>query len=133
MLYPMFAMVALTFVVLICTATLRVRSVLRKEIPIKYYRVMAGYEAPEQVIKVGRQLSNLFEMPVLFYVAGLAYLALGLQIQGPVIVAWMFVLTRIAHAIVHVTYNNPLHRLIVFMAGNLCILVMWSWILVSKI
>jgi hypothetical protein len=94
---------------------------------------MSGYDAPEQIVKVGRQLSNLFEMPVLFYVAGLAYLILGLNAQGPKIFAWLFVVTRIAHAIVHVTYNNPLHRLVVFMISNLCILVMWSWIVASTI
>jgi hypothetical protein len=133
MLYPMFAMVVLTFLILLSTATLRVRSVLRKEVSLKYYRVMSGSDVPEQIIKVGRQLSNLFEMPVLFYVAGLAYLILGLSAEGPIIFAWLFVVARIAHAVVHVTYNNPLHRLVVFMISNFCILVMWAWIVASKI
>jgi len=133
LIYPMFAMVLLTFVVLVFTAFLRVRSVMRKDVSIDYYRVMVGHDAPERVVQVGRQLSNLFEMPVLFYVAGLAYLVLGLNSSGPVFLAWLFFLARVGHAVVHVTYNHPLHRLIVFMIGNACILAMWCWILQSKL
>lgn len=133
MLYPMFAMVVLTFIVLISTATLRIRSVLLRQVSIKYYRVMDGYQAPIQVTQFGRQLSNLFEMPVLFYAAGLAYLMLGLNSQGPLVCAWLFVVARLLHAAVHVTYNNPLHRVIVFMAGNLCVLLMWLWLVASAV
>jgi hypothetical protein len=133
MIYPMFAMVVLTFVVLIATATLRVRSVVQKDVSVDYYKLMSGYDAPDHVVKVGRQLSNLFEMPVLFYVAGLAYMLMGMESSGPITIAWLFVFARVAHAFVHVTYNNPLHRLVVFMAGNLCILLMWLWIVASAI
>lgn len=77
------------------------------------------------VAKTSRQLSNLFEMPVLFYVGGLLTIALDMTGTFPIVCAWAFVVTRIVHTCIHLGYNNVLHRLLVFGFGNLCVLAMW--------
>jgi hypothetical protein len=38
---------------------------------------------------------------------------------------------RAAHSVVHLTYNNVLHRLAVFAAGNVVLLVIWIRFLVA--
>jgi len=39
--------------------------------------------------------------------------------------AWLYVASRIAHSLVHLTYNNVIHRLAAFSASNLVLLLLW--------
>jgi len=39
--------------------------------------------------------------------------------------AWAFVVLRVIHSIIHVTYNNPMHRFLVFLLSSSIVLVMW--------
>jgi len=128
----MFAMVLITFVVMCFTAVARVNSVRHKEVSPKYYKLMSGSEAPEHVVKTGRHFSNLFEVPVLFYVAGVLCITLGIESAFFIVTAWLFVLFRICHAVIHITYNNPLHRLFIFLFGNICVLSLWVGIIVKS-
>lgn len=125
MLNPMFALVMLTFLVMVLTFRSRAGAVRRGEVSLKHFALMQAGEVPEFVTKTSRNFSNLFETPVLFYVAGVTYLALDLTVSQPVLYAWLFVAARCLHTLIHLTYNNVLHRLIVFGLGNLSLLVMW--------
>lgn len=125
MLNPMFALVMLTFLVMVLTFRSRASAVRKGKIPLSYFALMQDGEAPEFVAKTTRNFSNLFEVPVLFYAGAVTYLALDLTATTPVLCAWLFVAARALHTLIHLTYNNVLHRLIVFGLGNLCILIMW--------
>ncbi len=125
MLYPMFMLVMLSYVVLLITVRVRTGAVREGALPLSYFSLMQGQDVPEMVAKTSRQLSNLFEMPVLFYVGGLLYIALDMPGTFPIVCAWAFVVTRIVHTCIHLGYNNVLHRLLVFGFGNLCVLAMW--------
>ncbi|MFD2031283.1 MAPEG family protein [Ancylobacter dichloromethanicus] len=76
-----------------------------------------------------RQASNCFrnqlELPVLFYV--LAILALVTRQTSDFfhVLAWLFVFSRIAHALVHVTTNDLRWRFGAFAFGALVLLAMW--------
>lgn len=129
MLYPMFMMVMLTFVVMLITVRVRTSSVRRGDVPLSYFSVFQGENIPEMVHKTSRHFDNLFEMPVLFYVAGLLYIALDLTDPLIVQIAWAFVVSRIVHTCIHLGYNNVFHRLIVFGIGNICVLAMWIMII----
>jgi len=125
MLYPMFAMVLLTFAVAVATLRVRGKAARAGTVDIGYFRLMQGQELPEAIVKSTRHFSNLFEMPMLFYVACTAYLALSIQSGFALFLAWLFVLFRCVHAWIHLGYNNVMHRLAAFMAANLCILLLW--------
>mgnify|MGYP005674111505 FL=1 len=86
---------------------------------------MTGDTPPAYVQKFGRNFENLLEMPVLFYALGA--LAIVLKINDATLVsqAWLFVLLRVAHTAIHITYNNSLHRLIIFVLSMLTLLSMW--------
>ncbi|MBL4572777.1 MAG: MAPEG family protein [Gammaproteobacteria bacterium] len=125
MLYAMFMLVILTTVIMVLTARVRIRSVQSGKVPQSYYRLMEGHDIPDFVAKTTRNFNNLFEVPTLFYAGGAVYLALDQTGQLPVISAWVFVAARVLHSIIHLSYNNVLHRLIIFAIGNLSVLVMW--------
>ena len=124
MIYPMFAMVLLRFVAMLITARVRVQSARRGEVSLSCFSLIQGDKIPDMVTKTSRHFSNLFEMPLLFYVAGTLYIALDLTIPLANYCAWAFVVTRILHSVVHLGDNNVAHRLFVFALSNLCVLAL---------
>lgn len=129
MIYPMFAMVALTAMVGLTTGFVRIRSSQTGKVNPKYFRLMANYDVTDQVAQFGRNLNNLFEVPVLFYAAGTCAIALGIPSPTLIPLMWAFVILRIIHTIIHVTYNHPLHRFVPFLISFFCVLAMWIKIL----
>lgn len=125
LIYPMFTMVILTAVVGFMTVYTRIRSASKGEVDPRYFKLMSKYEVPDKVAKFGRNLDNLFEVPVLFYAAGVSALALNLNSQFFLLLAWLFVGLRIIHTAIHLTYNYPLHRFIPFFLSFLCVIGMW--------
>ncbi|MDA0687532.1 MAG: MAPEG family protein [Proteobacteria bacterium] len=125
MLYPMFIMVILTFVILLFTLRVRISSIRKGDVSLSYYSLFEGQEVPEMVTKTRHHFANLFEVPVLFYSAGILYVALELTDPFPVYCAWVFVGARLIHTSIHLGYNNVLHRLVAFGIGNLAVLAMW--------
>ena len=133
MLYPLFGMVALTFILLFMALAARINAVRSGELTPDSFRLNPTAGAPETVVKTTRHFSNLFEMPVLFYLACVLCLILDLRSQILVSLAWMYVLARVIHALIHVTYNNVTHRLIAFAFSNLALIGIWGAIVESSI
>jgi hypothetical protein len=76
-------------------------------------------------VQAADNFRNLLEVPVLFY--ALCAVAIGLH-QTPlwlVLGAWAFVLLRLAHSVIHCTYNKVMHRLAAFLASLVLLVVMW--------
>ncbi|MEO6013943.1 MAG: MAPEG family protein [Devosia sp.] len=71
---------------------------------------------PEHEKKVANAFDNQFQLPVLFYVGCGLSLYFG-TIWIEVIVAWLFVLTRVVHAVVFATTNRVQHRFFWYTAG----------------
>ena len=68
---------------------------------------------------------NLFELPVLFYFA-LATAALTNQVTAVTLaLAWAFVVLRVAHSVIHCTYNKVMHRFQVYLLGAAVLLLLW--------
>lgn len=124
MLYPLYAHVLLTFAVMLWTFYTRVRALRQRELNYGYLRLMQG-AAPEVVQKATRQFANLFEMPVLFYALCLLCVVKGFEDKLQVILAWAYVLLRCVQALIHLSYNHVLHRVVAFALGNSVLLVLW--------
>ncbi len=79
---------------------------------------------PIQEKRVSNAFDNQFQLPVLFYVAcGLAlYFGPGAL---EAILAWLFVLTRIAHAAVFATTNNVGQRFAAYSLGFAVLGILW--------
>ncbi len=123
-LLPVFVQVALTFAVLFRLGAVRLRAVRAGSVVRE--RVMIDDSGwPAEVRQASNCFRNQFEIPVLFY----ALVALALitrQADGLfVVLAWVFVLSRIVHAVVHVTSNELRWRFPSFMVGVVVLLAMW--------
>jgi hypothetical protein len=130
MLYPLFAMVLVTFAVAIQLFRLRVQAVKAGKLRLSQFRLNTG-EMPDSIAQAARNYTNLFEVPMLFYTAGAIALALGIQTPAMVITAWIFVFARIVHSWIHLNSNNVIHRLRAYMLGNICVLVLWVLLVAS--
>jgi hypothetical protein len=109
-LLPVFVLVGLTFALLLATT-----------------RTGAPGGPNGRAAPSGDRLRDQFELPVLFYV--LIALALPLRHTDLVIVmlSWVFVVTRFAHAGILVTSDNTGHRSLAWTAGVLVLMAMWLY------
>jgi len=128
--YPMFAMVLLTAIVLVILFRSRVRAVRENKVSIKYFRIYQGEIEPEETAKPARHFANLFEAPVLFYAACIT--AMVTQDTGLValVLAWIYVAARLLHTYIHLGANRVRHRLRAYFAGWLVLLVLWIHVVV---
>jgi hypothetical protein len=130
-LMPLFAQVALTFVLLFWMGALRYRALKVGEVDPEKVRLREP-NWPARVLQIANAYHNQLELPVLFYIVMLlAMLTKTLDVVVYVL-AWMFVLARIAHAYVHVTSNRLDRRTGVFGIGAIALLLMWV-IVVARI
>jgi len=123
--YPMFAMVLLTVVVLVTLFRRRMGAVRGGSLTTRYFRIYQGENEPEPAAKAARHFSNLFEAPVLFYVACLAAMSLHLDGALPVVLAWLYVLARVCHAAVHLGGNRLRFRIAAYASSWLVLLALW--------
>lgn len=79
-------------------------------------------------LQVKNCIANQFEAPVLFYLCTVMLYITEADSLPMVILAWVFVISRYAHAFVHVTSNRLSVRFPLFMTGFLGLAVMWVWL-----
>lgn len=70
---------------------------------------------------LSRNFSNLLELPLLFYILGSLSILLDIQSDLAVLLAWVFVGSRVAHSIIHTGYNTVLHRFYAYLTGGLAL------------
>jgi hypothetical protein len=125
-LLPVFVLVGLTFALLLWMATVRTRALTSRQIRLKDI-ALGQPNWPERVTQIGNCFKNQFELPLLFYV--LIALALPLRHADLVILllSWVFVVTRFAHAGIFVTSNNIQQRSLAWFAGVVVLFAMWLY------
>ncbi len=129
LIYPMFAMVVLTVIVLGVMLRSRIRAVKSKDVPLNFFKTYEG-SIPEYVAVPARHFTNLFETPVLFYVACLAAMIISNTGVTVVVLAWMYVALRAAHAFVHLGSNSVFLRMRIYAASWVVLLALWIALLV---
>ena len=123
--WPVLAQVLLIYIVYAVLGRRRYGAIRSGEAKVGQYTVRST--EPASSVTVAANLSNQFELPVLFYVLcltlhvtnGVNYLTLALM--------WIFVASRCFHAWVHLTSNNLLLRSRSFSFGAVIILLGWIW------
>ncbi len=131
-LYPLFGMVVLTICIVSLVFFARVKQVRAGNLKIEFFELYDGTGAPPDVTKTTRHLSNLFEMPILFYVACLTAFVLGLDSALLIYLGWGYVIVRAIHAFIHLTYNKVVHRITAFMLSNVMVITMWGIIIIQS-
>jgi hypothetical protein len=125
-LLPVLVLVGLTFALLLWMASARGRALGSRKTSFKDI-ALGQQNWPERATQIGNCFSNQFELPLLFYI--LIALALPLRHADFVIVllSWVFVVTRFAHAGIFVSSNNVQQRSLAWFAGVLVLLAMWIY------
>ncbi len=79
-----------------------------------------------QHIKASDTFSNLFEVPVLFYVLCISLAVTQTVTPWFIYGAWIFVFLRAAHSYINITYNRVMHRFYAYAASTVLLFVMWA-------
>lgn len=121
---PLFVLVVMTFVLGFMLAASRTPPLLSGEIKPDDISLRQP-NWPKRVLQIGYSFQNQYELPVLFYVLTILAMITKHADLLFVVMAWIFVLTRLAHAFVHVTSNNLRARGAIFGIGALVLAIMW--------
>ena len=120
---PVTTQIILTFWLYIYLAIAKSRAMKLGQVD-KERRSLHNDAWPDKVLQINNCIRNQFEIPVLFYVLiVLLWLTHGITIYVQLL-AWMFVFSRIVHAIIHVGSNYVPLRRNVFLFGSLVLMAM---------
>jgi hypothetical protein len=123
--YPALAMVALTFAVLAVMFRRRVAQMTRDRIHPQKVATSQQTSVLFTDVAPADNFRNLFEMPVLFYLA-LVVAALTGQVTILVLaLAWTYVAARALHSAIHCTYNKVMHRFRAYALSVFVLLALW--------
>ena len=125
---PALAMATLTFVVWWRMYFLRIGEMKRERIHPQSVATSVQMAARVMDTRAADNFRNLFELPVLFYLA-LVVAALTRQVTATTVaLAWGFVVLRIAHSAIQCSYNKVMHRFYAYVAGGLALFALWAWL-----
>ena len=125
LIFPMLAMVLLTFSVLIRMFLARKKLVAKGHIDPTFFKLYQGATEPEASAKLARHFANLCEAPVLFYICCVAALALNVTGFAFLLLAWVYVAMRVVHTFIHTGRNRIWPRVYAYFASWLVLLSMW--------
>ncbi len=122
-LYPVLAQIILTLVLLMIMGLQRQSALNSGSVTVDDI-ALDNTRWPERARQYANCYSNQFELPVIFYV-----LCLMAQITNAasllfLILAWIFVVSRVVHAFEHTTSNVVRRRGRIFAVGYFCLIVM---------
>jgi hypothetical protein len=103
----------------------RVRAARAGRVPRGAFLHGESAEVPADVAVWNRNLMNLLEMPLLFYVVSIAFFVTHQVTPRLVTFGWIYVSLRLAHSLVHVTWNRIPLRLLFYAASNVVLLSLW--------
>jgi hypothetical protein len=125
-LLPVFVLVGLTFGLLLWMAGARRQALVGGETRVRDV-ALGQPNWPTRATQVGNSFKNQFELPLLFYIL----IALALPLRHAdlfiVLMSWVFVITRFAHAGIFVTSNDMKQRSLAWFAGVLVLFAMWIY------
>jgi hypothetical protein len=125
-LLPVFVLIGLTFALLLWMAGARRGALVGGETKIRDI-ALGQQNWPTRATQIGNCFKNQFELPLLFY----TLIALALPLRHAdlfiVLMSWVFVVTRFAHAGIFVTSNDLGRRSMAWFAGVLVLFAMWIY------
>ena len=122
---PALAMVALTFAVTVRMFTERVRQIRAERIPFR--EIPSGSQMATRFAdtRAADNYRNLFEAPVLFYLARVVAARAGPATPLGLGLAGAYLALRVVDSVIHCTYNRVRHRFYAFAASTLVLCVLW--------
>ena len=124
--WPAVAMTALTFVVWVRMYRTRIAQMKRERIHPQAVATSAQAASKLTDSQAADNFRNLFEPPVLFYLALTVAVQTGQVTALTLALAWAFVALRMAHSAIHCTYNKVMHRFYVYLSGAVALWALWA-------
>jgi len=125
MILPMIGMVLLTVGISFLLIKLRYKAVLEDGLKPAYFKLNKGGRPPDYLVRVTQHYDNMFEAPLLFYVAIVLLVVLDITDVIYVWLSWAYFLSRLAHAYIHTTHNKLRQRRNVFIVSYLIVVILW--------
>lgn len=123
LIWPMLVQVCLTSAIYVRLLVVKSAAVKAKE--VDRARIAIHPDAwPDTVAVVNHNLTNQFQLPILFYVLTLALMTLDAVDTPAVVAAWGFALSRLAHAGVHLGSNHVPTRMRLFVVGFVMVFIL---------
>ena len=124
--YPVCAQVFLALIIQYWVVSGRVKAIKKARINPQ---AIASAERFDEIMKGQEDISdnfeNLFEVPVLFFVAAILIFSLQLTDAFYLITGWSFVILRYLHSYIHCTYNRITDRFMVYLLSSAIVWAMW--------
>lgn len=104
---PCLSLLILTFIVLIRMFLTRVRAVKEGSVDVRFFKTYdIPVNSPKLMMQASRNFTNLFEVPTLFYMV-CSFALITKQVDEVMYgAAWLYVLLRIIHSVIHLTSNK---------------------------
>lgn len=127
---PVLVQVLLTLATYVLLIKAKIRAMKAGEVDMAR-RALHDDAWPESVMKINNNIRNQFEVPVLFYVLAFALWALDAVHWVALAAAWLFAVSRIVHAWIHIGTNYVPNRRRAFTVGwwivfAMALLVAWE-------
>ena len=131
LIYPMAAMVLLTFIVLIAMFRSRVTAIKSGKVNAGFYKTYQEGSEPRKVAQFSRHFVNMFESPTLFYAACVVGIVTGQNATALIVLAWIYVALRALHAYIHTGKNSISLRMWAYFSSWLVLLGIWGTLVVG--
>lgn len=125
LLWPVFALAGWTGGVLILVGVRRIRAGLAEGISPREYALGESSRVPARVTLANRNYMNLLELPVLFYVACIVGHVSAAASPLAVVLAWAYVVLRVVHSLIHLSFNHVMARFAAFATSNVVLVALW--------
>lgn len=119
---PMLTQMGLMLIVSVWLVWARVGSVVRKKVDMRDV-AKTGWQG--WIKNAGDNYGNQYEMPLLFFVMCFTFVITNTVTALVVALAWIYVVFRITHALIHLIYNNVTHRFLAFFASALTLIALF--------
>ncbi|MBE0371077.1 MAPEG family protein [Pseudoalteromonas aurantia] len=127
--FAMFGQTLLTLLVMFIMGKRRFKAAKNKLVDKNAFKTMDLTTAPEDVIVAGRNFSNQFEIPMLFFVVCVLAIALNKVSWVFALGAVLFVISRLVHSYIHLSTNHVLMRYRTFLIGCVFLIIQWAAII----
>ncbi len=85
---------------------------------------------PVKARQISNSVQSQFELPTLFYLAVVFAFQTGAAGWLAAVLGWVFVVTRIIHAFIHLGKNIVMPRFMFFLVGFITVVVFWIYLAV---
>lgn len=122
---PFVAQVFLTILVWIWMYITRISSMMRNRVKTQELATDSGFAKIKDAENPSDNLINLFEIPILFYLLIVVLIQTEQVDDGYLMGAWVFVICRTIHSIVHCSFNHVMTRFLFYLIASLTLFAMW--------